>query len=142
MKRLLIFVVVIAMCLAGPAASRRPTVHVIRHDNGGNLVRYIGRFVGWDNNGDYVRIEGPCMSACTLMLGALDNSRICATAYGQFGFHSASEADEYSLKGTELMWFFYSSYVRSVMRAHGWGHPSYHPQFLMIDAQEIVRACE
>jgi hypothetical protein len=142
MKRFLILVAVVMMCLTVPAASRGPAVHVIRHDDGGVLIKYIGRYVGWDDNGDLVRLDGKCMSACTLILGTFDNDRLCATRRAQFGFHSAIKEGEYTADGTAFMWFFYGAHVRRALARREWNWPSYHPEFLMIDAQELVRPCE
>lgn len=144
MRKLLVMSLVVLVGLTASAGGRRPTVHVIRHDDGGVLTTYIARYVNWDDAGDSARIEGDCMSACTLILGNLDNRRICATHDARFGFHSAAlqPSNRFSQAGTEFMWFFYGDDARAVLAQHGWPTPSYHPNFLMIDAQEIVQACE
>ncbi len=143
MRKLFAIFAAVAMCLAGPSAtSKQPTVHVIHRDGGGVLFHYIEKYYVWNTNGDRVRVAGECYSACTLVLGALDNRRICAARGAQFGFHSASNSGEFTQGGTEFMWSFYSGQVREVLARHGWAAPSYHPEFLMINAQEIVRPCE
>lgn len=141
MRKLFVLFAVVAMCLSGPAASRQPTVHVIKQDDGGMLTHFIARYDRWEENGDKVRIDGECLSACTLMLGILPLRDICATDRAQFGFHSATNQGHYADDGTAFMWFFYSGRVREVLAQHGWPAPSFRPNFLMIKAQEIVRAC-
>jgi hypothetical protein len=144
MKKFLLMVAVATLALIGPAASKHPIIHVIRDDSGGVLLQYIGKYVVWDNNGDSVRIEGACYSACTLVLGTVKFSRVCATREAVFGFHSASLhlRDEYSAEGTAVMWAFYSPNVRAKLSEYGWETPSYHPDLIMIRAQEIVRPCK
>jgi len=39
-------------------------------------------------------IDGPCLSACTLVLGMVPNNRICVTRRAVLGFHAARSIDE------------------------------------------------
>jgi len=41
-----------------------------------------------------VVIDGPCLSACTLVLGMVPNNRICVTRRAVLGFHAARSIDE------------------------------------------------
>src|SRR5205807_3138482 len=40
------------------------------------------------DSGQNVRIDGPCMSACTLVLSTLPVERICVTQRAVLGFHA------------------------------------------------------
>ena len=44
-------------------------------------------------SGERVVIDGPCLSACTLVLMSLPRSRICVTPRAIFGFHAATSRD-------------------------------------------------
>lgn len=75
--------------VAGPAllpqaAQARSRVQVIRYDMGGDVEQRIAQIETLRANGTVVRIEGTCVSACTLYLG-LPNACVVATA--QLGFH-------------------------------------------------------
>lgn len=145
------FIALFAICVVlSPAAAQdnpagdRPTIHVISEDMGGILLEYIAKYVTWEKNGDTVRIEGSCVSACTVVLGIIPASRICATRNSELAFHSAVLAprDIYTEEGTRLIWFFYHGRTERVLARHGWGGPSEHADLIIIDAQEIVRPCD
>ena len=65
-------------------AFAQPGVQVIRYDMGGDVEQRIRQVEKLRAVGTEVRIEGACVSACTLYLG-LPNS--CVTAKAQLGFH-------------------------------------------------------
>lgn len=124
---------------------KQPITHVISDDPGGIVAAYIAKYWEWNQNEDLVRIEGGCASACTLVLGLIEPSRMCATRNAEFGFHSASygPTTEYSANGTAALWMFYEfGRIGRILKQHGWDGPSYHPALLIIDAQEIVRPCK
>jgi hypothetical protein len=137
MKKFLVTALML-ISLTAPAAA---ATHVIKFDPGGVIIQFIARYVGWENKGDKVRIDGDCMSACTLVLGIVDNDRVCATSRARFGFHSASAPGGYSDEGTRMAWSFYDDKVRAALRQRGWMWPSPHTDFIMVPAQELVRAC-
>ncbi len=124
-----------------------PTVHTITGDPGGEILGFIAKYVQWRDNGDSVRIEGECNSACTLVLGIVPTTRICATRNAEFGFHSAMAiytdgSTEYSPDGTQLLWLFYQGRVQRVLNKYGWPGPSNHPDIITIEALEFVRPCK
>ena len=45
-------------------------------------------------SGERVIIDGPCLSACTLVLSAVPEDRICITRRAILGFHAARRLDE------------------------------------------------
>lgn len=61
----------------------------IRYDEGGSINQYFARYQGIRDSGDTVVIDGPCLSACTLVLGILPSDRVCATEGARLGFHAA-----------------------------------------------------
>ena len=44
-------------------------------------------------SGERVVIDGPCLSACTLVLSMVPNDRICVTRRAVLGFHAARSMD-------------------------------------------------
>jgi hypothetical protein len=45
------------------------------------------------DSGERVSIDGPCLSACTLVLSMVPNNRICVTRRAILGFHAARSVD-------------------------------------------------
>ena len=45
------------------------------------------------NSGERVVIDGPCLSACTLVLSTIPRDRICMTRRAVLGFHAARLID-------------------------------------------------
>lgn len=141
MKRLALAVLLFSFLLT-PA--RAVETHVIDEDGGGIVLEYIARYWQWRAAGDKVRIEGFCASACTVLLGVIEPSNMCATRNAEFGFHSATygPGGSYAEDGTQTMWMFYRGRTARVLAKNGWPGPSEHPELLMIDAQELVRPCK
>jgi len=52
-------------------------------------VAASGRFTALRNSREQVIIDGPCSSACTLVLGIVPRDRICVTQHAMLGFHAA-----------------------------------------------------
>ena len=61
----------------------------ISNDKGGQIGPYLDAYVNIRNSGDRVIIDGPCLSACTIVLGIMPRERICVTKRAQLGFHAA-----------------------------------------------------
>jgi hypothetical protein len=145
MKALL---VTLALLLASPTYAAE---EVITHDNGGVIFDYIARYVTWYNQRADVRVEGECDSSCSLVLAFIPISHICATRNAEFGFHSAAVIvvghpeikPRYDAVMTAAMWQLYNNVERlhRVLVKHHFAKPQNHPDFVMIDAQEIVKPC-
>jgi hypothetical protein len=58
-------------------------------DLGGSVEGHKETFAALRDSGQRVVVDGPCDSACTLVLGIVPLSRICVTDRGSFGFHMA-----------------------------------------------------
>lgn len=70
--------------LSGAILPGAAQAEVIRHDLGGDLDARVAQVEGLRATGTQVRIEGLCVSACTLYLG-LPNA--CVMPGAQLGFH-------------------------------------------------------
>jgi hypothetical protein len=119
---------------------------VITRDPGGLIEYFVHKYEVIRASGDQVIVAGPCLSSCTMMLGIIPDSKICATPHGLFGFHSGMEMlprqqMRYSSFWTQVMWRGYPERVRNLLRSRGWnGGP--HPGLIMIRATDIVRPCQ
>src|ERR1700704_5657105 len=77
--------ITVALSLSAPAAADVR----IGHDAGGQIGPYLERLVALRNSGERVIIDGPCLSACTMVLGVIPRERICMTGRARLGFHAA-----------------------------------------------------
>src|SRR6202035_3334864 len=62
----------------------------IVNDPGGEVSSYVQKFEEMRAAGDRVVIDGPCLSACTLLTGIIPRVRVCVTSRAALGFHAAS----------------------------------------------------
>ena len=69
------------------APSANATI-VISSDRGGLVSDYAARFLSARNSDELVVIDGPCLSACTLVVGMVPRDNVCATPKAVLGFHS------------------------------------------------------
>jgi hypothetical protein len=60
---------------------------------GGQVGPFIDLFDKVRATGERVVIDGPCLSACTLVLSVVPNERICVTRRAVLGFHAARSID-------------------------------------------------
>ena len=112
-----------AVLLASSVTSASATMR-IAEDRGGQIGRYLQTFAQVRSSGEHVVVDGNCLSACTLLLGLVPRSRVCATARARFGFHAAWMPDSdgrpvTSPMGTQALWNIYPSHVRSWISRHG-----------------------
>ena len=61
---------------------------------GGEVGPYLQFFAAVRQSGERVIIDGPCLSACTLVLSTIPQDRICVTPRAVLGFHSARWIDQ------------------------------------------------
>jgi hypothetical protein len=54
---------------------------------------YLRTFAQIRQSGERVIIDGPCLSACTLVLSTIPKKRICVTSRAVLGFHAARWVD-------------------------------------------------
>jgi hypothetical protein len=60
---------------------------------GGQVGPFLDLFAQVRDSGERVVIDGPCLSACTLVLSVVPNERICVTRRAVLGFHGARSID-------------------------------------------------
>jgi hypothetical protein len=60
---------------------------------GGAVGPFIELFDRVRQSGERVVIDGPCLSACTLVLMTIPEERICVTRRAVLGFHAARSID-------------------------------------------------
>jgi hypothetical protein len=60
---------------------------------GGQVGPFIDLFDEVRASGERVVIDGPCLSACTLVLSLVPHDRICVTRRAALGFHAARSVD-------------------------------------------------
>jgi hypothetical protein len=60
---------------------------------GGEVREYLEVFALLRRSGERIVIDGPCFSACTLVLSTIPENRICVTPRAVLGFHAARWVD-------------------------------------------------
>ncbi len=94
-------------------------------DPGGEVSSYVQKYQGVRASGQRVVVDGPCLSACTLLLGIVPRDRICVTSRAMFGFHAASYYDDASRSlvptraGSRLVMRLYPATIRNWIERHG-----------------------
>jgi hypothetical protein len=111
---------VLSFLVATPAAA---TVRIVR-DAGGQIGPYLESLVQLRSSGERVIIDGPCLSACTMVLGVIPRERICMTRRARLGFHAAWHPGENGQQirsngGTQLLMEVYPQNVRSWIASKG-----------------------
>ena len=93
-------------------------------DYGGQIGPYLEQFAALRHSGEQVIIDGPCLSACTMVLGVIPRDRICVTPRARLGFHAAwnpgdGGAPVRSNGGTQLLMEIYPQHVRQWIARRG-----------------------
>jgi len=91
---------------------------------GGEVTEYLRLFEAVRATGERVVIDGPCLSACTLLLSTIPNSRICVTRRAVLGFHAARAVDRQGRvyaapEATKVVAATYPAPVRAWIARHG-----------------------
>jgi hypothetical protein len=91
---------------------------------GGQVGPFLDLFERVRASGERVVIDGPCLSACTLVLSMVPNDRICVTRRAILGFHAARSIDPRGRiyaepQASELVLEAYPSAVRGWIRHRG-----------------------
>jgi hypothetical protein len=92
MRTLHSFVAIMMAALVLSALPARADVRIIASP-GGQVGPFLDLFEEVRRSGERVVIDGPCLSACTLVLSIVPNERICVTRRAVFGFHAARSVD-------------------------------------------------
>jgi hypothetical protein len=108
------------------AAATSPSLSAVRiaSDPGGEIGPYMAKLDALRNSGQSVIIDGPCLSACTMVLGVIPRDRLCVTPRARLGFHAAWRLNEAgrqvtSPDGTELLMSAYPQPVRDWIARRG-----------------------
>jgi hypothetical protein len=96
----------------------------IKSDPGGQIGPYLENLATLRGSGQQVIIDGPCLSACTMVLGVIPRERICVTSRARLGFHAAWHPDEDghpipSREATALLMSIYPENVRTWIARRG-----------------------
>jgi hypothetical protein len=97
---------------------------IIKSDPGGQIGPYLENLAVLRGSGQKVVIDGPCLSACTMVLGVIPRERICVTSRARLGFHAAWHPDEDghpipSREATALLMSIYPEHVRTWIARRG-----------------------
>jgi hypothetical protein len=74
-----------------PPVANAETVQII-DDRGGLIIAYQMQWAMLAPQSVNVQIKGPCVSACTILLGYKPRERICVSSGASLGFHLATPA--------------------------------------------------
>ena len=112
-----------AMLAALSASSAAATVRIVG-DAGGQIGPYLEGLAQLRASGERVMIDGPCLSACTMILGVIPRDRICVTRRARLGFHAAWHPGSngqpiLSRGGTQLLMAVYPQDVKQWLARKG-----------------------
>ena len=85
-------IIVAALALCAGVTSGRADIRILSSP-GGQVGPFIELFDKVRESGERVVIDGPCLSACTLVLMTVPTERICVTRRAVLGFHAARSVD-------------------------------------------------
>src|ERR1700676_1083985 len=113
-----IFLAFVLLALASPPAQAE--VRILASP-GGEVGPFLDMFEEVRASGERVVIDGPCLSACTLVLSVVPSDRICVTRRAVLGFHAARSIDRRGRtyaepQASELVLEAYPSAVRGWIR--------------------------
>jgi hypothetical protein len=129
--------------LISPKAS---AVEWIRGSHGGEVTHYLARYLLLRESGERVIIDGPCLSACTLVLSIIPDDKICVTHRAVLGFHAARLLDKKTgrtspaTEATHLIEETYPPAIQAWIERHG----GLSRQLLLLRGRELAalyRSC-
>jgi len=92
---------------------------------GGAVDAFLAAFARVRQSGERVVIDGPCLSACTLVLSTIPHNRICVTRRAILGFHApkwyypSTGQTMRASEATRLVTASYPSAVRAWIKKRG-----------------------
>ena len=78
-----------AVATALSLSSASATVRIVG-DSGGQIGPYLEQLAALRHSGERVVIDGPCLSACTMILGVIPRDRICVNTSRSAGTSNTS----------------------------------------------------
>jgi hypothetical protein len=112
----------------------------ITNDPGGEVSSYVQKFQEMRASGERIVIDGPCLSACTLLTGLVPRDHVCVTSRAVLGFHAASYYDDASQslvptrEGSRVVMQLYPAEIRLWINRHG----GLRPQLLTLRGRELT----
>jgi hypothetical protein len=96
----------------------------IADDRGGQIGRYVERYEQLRASGQTIMIDGLCASACTIVLGAIANNKICVTPNANLAFHAAWDFGRRGRtitnpEATRMLYSMYPSQVQHWIASRG-----------------------
>jgi hypothetical protein len=125
MKRTALAKAIILAVILGALASPPAQAEIrILASPGGQVGPFLELFERVRASGERVVIDGPCLSACTLVLSMVPNNRICVTRRAVLGFHAARSMDRQGRmyaepEATDYVLEAYPAAVRGWIRHRG-----------------------
>jgi hypothetical protein len=118
-RRFLAAIAVLALCTTPAGAEIR-----ILASPGGEVGPFLKLFEQVRASGERVVIDGPCLSACTLVLSIVPSNRICVTRRAVLGFHAARSVDLHGRlhaepEASEIVLEAYPAAIRDWIVRHG-----------------------
>ena len=137
---------VLGAALAASSVSAGSAAVRIKADPGGQIGPYLENLVALRSSGERVIIDGPCLSACTMVLGVIPRERICVTPRARLGFHAAWHPGDDghpvpSEEATKLLMDIYPEHVRSWIARRG----GLTPHMMFLSGRELTamyRTCD
>jgi hypothetical protein len=116
--------IALAVAFALAASASASADYVIQSSPGGRIGDFLELYAGVRESGRRVIIDGPCLSACTLVLSMVPRQRICVTRRAVLGFHAAWRPDETGrplthTRATKLMLGTYPPAIRNWIKRQG-----------------------
>jgi len=116
--------ILLAAVLGGLISSPAQAEIRILASPGGQVGPFLDLFERVRASGERVVIDGPCLSACTLVLSMVPSNRICVTRRAILGFHGARSVDPLGHlyaepEASELVLEAYPAAVRGWIRHRG-----------------------
>ena len=116
----------LAACVAFILAAVAPASAEVRilASPGGQVGPFLDLFEQVNKSGERVVIDGPCLSACTLVVSMVPETRICVTRRAILGFHAARSVDRRGRtyaepQASQLVLQAYPTPVRDWIIRHG-----------------------
>ena len=81
--------VLASILLVAPSLANAKTVQIF-DDRGGLVIAYQMQWAMLAPQRVNVQIAGPCVSACTILLGYIPREKICVSSRASLGFHLAT----------------------------------------------------
>jgi len=124
MRRAVIKAVFVGAALCSPLLPAAQAEVRILGSPGGQVGPFLDLFEDVRASGERVVIDGPCLSACTLVLSVVPADRICVTRRAVLGFHAARSIDRRGRlyaepEASELVLQAYPAVVRGWIRRRG-----------------------